>query len=121
MPNWKTIITSAGATIGEVKINRGIFQGDSLSPLLFVIMIPLTLILRKVKAGYKMSKTSSPMNHLLFMDDLKLYSGNKNRLDSLVNTVKLFSWDIQLSFRLSKCAIVELKRGRKIISSGIRP
>ncbi len=30
--NWKTVLTSNGQTLGEAKIQRGIFQGDSLSP-----------------------------------------------------------------------------------------
>ena len=120
MPKWKTLLTSEGEILGEVNIKRGIYQGDSLSPLLFVIiMIPLSMILHKVKAGYKMSKTSKVINHLLFMDDLKLYASNKDQLDSLVNTVKLFSEDIKMSFGLSKCAVLELKRGRKIASTGI--
>ena len=38
---------------GTVDIKRGIFQEDSLSPLLFlIIMIPLSLILRDTRAGY---------------------------------------------------------------------
>ena len=47
MKDWKTVLTAGGKSLGEVEIKRGIFQGDSLSPLLFVIaMIPLTLLLR---------------------------------------------------------------------------
>ena len=46
MANWKTVLTSGGTDLGQVGIRRGIFQGDSLSPLLFVlIMLPLTLVL----------------------------------------------------------------------------
>ena len=46
MANWKTVLTSGGIDLGQVDIRRGIFQGDSLSPLLFVsIMLPLTLVL----------------------------------------------------------------------------
>ena len=37
-------------------------------------LIPLSLILRKTKAGYEFSESKEKINHLLFMDDLKLYS-----------------------------------------------
>ena len=88
MANWKTVLTSNQEILGTVDINRGIFQGDSLSPLLFVIiMIPLSLILRDSSAGYQLEKEGSRINHLLFMDDLKLYGKNSNQIDSLVQTV----------------------------------
>ena len=54
-----------------VKIKRGIFQGDSLSPLLFVfLMIPLTLVLRQPKATYVVKKGGQKINHLLSIDDI---------------------------------------------------
>ena len=31
MCNWKTVLTSNGDTLSEVSIQRGIFEGDSLS------------------------------------------------------------------------------------------
>ena len=61
--------------LGEVEIKRGIFQGDSLFSLVFVLaLIPLSLILRKAKAAYEFSESKEKINHLLLMDDLKLYS-----------------------------------------------
>ena len=38
MENWKTVLTSNQEVLGTVDNKRGIFQGDSLSPLLFVII-----------------------------------------------------------------------------------
>ena len=50
-------LTANGEDLGEVNVKRGIFQGDSLSPLLFVLsMVSLSLILKKVNACYKMGK-----------------------------------------------------------------
>jgi len=47
MKKWETELTSSGESLGQVKIKRGIFQGDSLSPLLFVLcLIPMSSILR---------------------------------------------------------------------------
>ena len=44
MKQWNTDLTASNQRLGNVKIRRGTFQGDSLSPLLFVlVMIPLTL------------------------------------------------------------------------------
>ena len=85
MVNCKTVLTSERTDLGEVDIKRGIFQGDSLSPLLSIlIMLPLTLVLQKMTAGYRFAKDMIPVNHLLFMDDLKLYGASKDHLDSLV-------------------------------------
>ena len=50
--SWQTILMSGNEELATVNIQRGIFQGDTLSPLLFVIgLIPLSHILRKVVAG----------------------------------------------------------------------
>ena len=36
MEKWKVMLCSGNSELGEVDIKRGIFQGDSLSPLVFV-------------------------------------------------------------------------------------
>ena len=54
MEKWKVMLCSGNCELGEVEINRGISQGDSLSPLVFVLaLISLSLILRKAKAVFR--------------------------------------------------------------------
>ena len=54
MEPWKLSLTSNGEDPGKVNVKRGIFQGYSSSPLLFVLsMVPLALILRKVNTYTK--------------------------------------------------------------------
>ena len=85
------MLSSGNFELSEVEIKQGIFQADSLSPLVFVLaLILLSFILRKPKAAYKFSESKEKINHLLFMDDLKLYSRSEKGLDSLVQTVHVF-------------------------------
>ena len=117
---WSTLLTSCGEEIGEIKFFRGIFQGDSLSPLMFVIaMIPLTLVLRRMKASYKFSSNGVQINHLMFMDDIKVYAKNESGLDALVQSVRVVSNDIGMEFGVQKCSMLVIKRGRVIESNGI--
>ena len=59
------MLCSGNSELGEVEIKQGIFQGDSLSPLVFVLaLIPLSLILRNAKAAYEFSESKE--------DDFKL-------------------------------------------------
>ena len=81
MGTWRLDLTAGGEHMAEIRIKRGIFQGDSLSPLLFIIaMMPLTNLLRKCTAGYIFSQTKEKINHLMYMDDLKLLAKNKKEL-----------------------------------------
>ena len=75
MKTWRVELTAGGRSIAETKIQRGIFQRDALSPLLFIIaMMPLNHILRKCAAGYKLSRSQEKINHLIYMDDIKLFA-----------------------------------------------
>ena len=94
MKNWNIELTSGRETLGDLKINRGIFQGDILSSVLFMItLITLTVLLRDMEAGYMLEESRRKINHLLFMDDLKLYGKTMQELDSQVRTVRIFSSD----------------------------
>ena len=79
-------------------------------------MLPFTPVLRKMhmRAGYKLANGMKPINHLLFMDDLKLYGASKDQLDPLVQVARIFSQDIKISFGLDKCAVLEMRRGRQV-------
>ena len=53
------------------------------------------------------------------MNDLKLYDKTMQELDSLLQTVTIFSSDIGMQIKISKCAMLEMKRGKVVESEGI--
>ena len=56
MEKCKVMLCSGNFELGEVELKQAIFQGDSLSPLVFVlVLIPLSAILRNAKAAYEFS------------------------------------------------------------------
>ena len=96
-----------------LKSGEVFFQGDSLSPLLFVLcMVPLSLISRTVKFHYEFADKKTRINHLLFMDDLKLFTKSNYQIDSLLNTVYTLREYIGMEFGIKKCRVLVLKRGK---------
>ena len=79
-------------------------------------MIPLSLILRQAKAAYEISESKEKINHLLFMDDLELYSQSEKGLDSLVQAVRAFIRDIGIEFGIGKCAMLVMEKGKVVKS-----
>ena len=60
MERGKLSLMINGEDLGEVDMKRGIFQGDSFLPLLFVLSRPLLLlILRKVNASYEWKRKNT--------------------------------------------------------------
>ena len=121
--NWKTKLTlthESGTLMSEnTNIKRGIFQGDSLSSLLFCISrIPLSLELNF--SGYGCKIGTEWFTHLFSMDDLKLCVKHDSELDRILRIIKGFSDDIGMEFRLSKSAKATFKRGKLKMTDHVR-
>ena len=113
MKNWKVELTVGGKSLAEVKIQRGIFQGDVLSPLLFVIaMMPLNHILWKYTGSYKLTKSQEKINHLMYMDNIKLFAKNEKELETLIKTIRIHRQDRGMNFGLEKCAMLIMRSGK---------
>jgi hypothetical protein len=93
MEKWKLDLFYEGKPLGISSMKKGILQGDSLSPLLFVlVMEPLSRALEKQdmpKIELKTNKRDAKLNHLLFIDDIKLFAKNQEDLEFILDaTVK---------------------------------
>lgn len=112
-------------TSGNVRIRRGVFQGDSLSPLLFCLsLVPLSHLLYRT-SGYlpgppgNRSKEQK-LTHLFYMDDLKSYSSSESLLKTSLEIVSTFSADISMSFGIDKCAYMTVLRGKECCDQSMK-
>jgi hypothetical protein len=104
---WKLEIKSNGETVLHKKVERGILQGDSLSPMLFVLcMDPLS---RRLNGIYPMLKVPGEnnahlTNHLLFVDDLKLLAKSEEVVEKMVQETEGFFAKVGLKMNKAKSA-----------------
>ena len=119
MKTWRTKIQIKTATgiiqTEEIKINRGIFQGDAPSAQWFCMCLnPLSAILNDTKHGFHIRnnrQTQYILNHLMYMDDIKLYASTKTQLNSLLNATEKFTTDIKMEFGIAKCKTTHIEKG----------
>ncbi|KAL0812006.1 hypothetical protein ABMA28_009402 [Loxostege sticticalis] len=116
MADWRTtlLLTCDQSTIltEEIPIENGIFQGDSLSPLWFCLALnPLSNLLNNSENGYNLTSTVS-VSHLMYMDDIKLFSKTERAMKNLIDITKKFSCDINMSFGLDKCRTLRIMKGK---------
>ena len=79
------------------------FQGDSLSSILFCVgLITLSILLNNTGYGYKIYDNT--INYLIYKDDLKLFTKNVQQLQGLLIIIKQLSDDIRMKFGLDRCA-----------------
>ena len=126
MAGWNTTLClSTGDREVRTKgipIKRGIFQGDSLSPLWFCLALnPLSVALNNSGYGYEIRgrlQGGFKLNHLLYMDDIKLYASTEVQLRGLMRMVETFSGCIHMKFGLDKCRTQSVVRGRQMVGGG---
>lgn len=120
MTHWQTTLKLKNphnfVTTRQIAIKKGIYQGDSLSPLWFCLALnPLSHQLHNDRAGYRIKQqdnTETIISHLIYMDDIKLYAKNDKEMKKLIDTTTIFSNDISMQFGLDKCKTVHIIKGK---------
>ena len=120
MKTWRVELTEGGRSLAGTKIQRGIFQGDALSHIQFIIaMMPLNHILRKCAAEYKLSRSQEKINYPMYMDDIKLFAKNEKELETVIHAVWIYRQDIGMEFGIEKCAMLVMKSDKPHMTDGI--
>ena len=113
---WATIAslhgTNESVITDIIKYRNGIFQGDTLSVLLFVLSLnPLSFLLQNLEGySYGTSRNHTQM-HNFFVDDLKLYASSISILKKQLDLVTTFSNDIGMKFDQDKCTYIQIEKG----------
>ncbi|XP_044760844.1 uncharacterized protein LOC123318291 [Coccinella septempunctata] len=118
MSGWHTslVLRSEAGVLktADIEIKRGLFQGDTLSPLWFCLALnPLSALINNQKYGYILDRIKKiKITHQLYIDDLKLYASNDEELAKQIQIVATFSEAIRMQMGLDKCARLTVKRGK---------
>jgi len=126
MKMWRTrlLVPNGNAQVlsRPIHIQRGIFQGDTLSPLLFCLALaPISFHLKRQPAGYRIklrSQREVVVNHLWYMDDLKLFASGDDGLASTASIVEVIGTNIGLSFNPAKCNWLSIQQGQVKTTKG---
>ena len=104
-------------------MRRGIFQGDSLSPLWFCMALnPISTLLNSTGYGFKIKDETSVkhlLNHLMYMDDIKMYASTEHQLHQLLRTTNIYSNDTKRTFGLDKRKPLKVEEGN-VVKSGFK-
>ena len=88
MEKCNIVLSTGERTLTEVKILRIFFQRNLLSSqLFFILMIPFRYILRKFTDFYKFIKSQKNINHLIYMDNIKMYNKNTKEVKILLQAM----------------------------------
>lgn len=107
----------------DLAYKRGLFQGDSLSPLLFCLCIaPISHGLRESRVGFRSAINSGMVSHLFYVDDLKVYATTRVQLEGSLELVDRVSKAVGMELGLRKCGIARLnaKSGKAVWDEGMK-
>ena len=55
----------------------------------------------------------------MYMDDIKLFVKNEEELETLINTVRIYSEGVEMEFGIEECAMLVMKSGKRHLTDGM--
>ena len=70
-------------------------------------------------AKFTKSQKKKKITVVMHMDDIKLFSKNGKEFKTIIETIKLYSQDIEMEFGIEKCALLIMRSGKRQITEAI--
>ena len=119
---FKISVAGDGYVTNPIRVDRGVLQWDSLSPLLFNMCVNTlikTIEDKRIKCmGYVAEKTLSPRHWFQFSDDTAIVTALEEDNQCLLNLFTKWSSWADLEIRIDKCHSFVVN---KCMSSAIQP
>ena len=101
------IYLNSTTTPSPFKINRGIIQGDTLSPYLFMIFFkPLLHWLSWDSRSYKFITSNCQITTIAYVDDLAILTNDIQHIQPQLNKLQHFNDWASMDLGISKCVII---------------
>lgn len=109
MKAYKVELTVNGKVLGSTRVRAGVYQGDSLSPLMFCMCVaPISHALNRVADPYvsetQTNGSSFRVGHLYYVDDLKVFTTSVAGMERALETVQEVGQAIGLWINPAKSA-----------------
>ena len=102
MSKWSISINANKGNPIIIPVKRGVYQGDSLSPLLFVLVTGG--IVRKIKEDPEINKISRGRQEIVaYMDDIKCHAPNQATVRAMTSIIEEYAKQLGLELNLDKC------------------
>ena len=126
MDGWKTKLEVNDG--GEIKTSRfirilkGFLQGDNYLPVgVCLTEVPIAMLLNETE-GYKLGQPGKgyiKRTHSLFIDHLKVYQENHQKLELKNETIVKASMDTGVFCGVNKCAEIVFRKGKMVKGEGL--
>ena len=69
--------------------------------------------------GLEIYKIAIKINHLMYMDNIKLFANNEKELETWIQTIEIYCQVIGMEFGIEKCAMLIMRSGKWQTTEGI--
>ena len=104
--DWK------GIKIRDIRTERGLRQGCTLSPLLFTLIME-ELVQRVKEVGVGVQVNQEKLCILIFADDVVIMAENMEDLQKMLDVIGNFSKDMKLKFEIGKSKVLIINKKKK--------